>query len=164
MNPPDRTLDLPQAIINKASAAGVMIATAESCTGGMITAALTDIAGSSAVVDRGFVTYTNEAKHEMLGVPTALIETNGAVSEEVARAMAEGALKNSHAQIAVSVTGIAGPTGGSAEKPVGLVCFGLAIDGKETLSEKRLFKDHGRASIRGEATENALRLILGALK
>ena len=104
----------------------MMVATAESCTGGLIAGALTDVAGSSAVFDCGFVTYSNEAKVDMLGVPMALIDEHGAVSAEVAEAMAAGALANSRAEAAVSVTGIAGPGGGSAEKPVGLVFMGVA--------------------------------------
>src|SRR5215475_8586330 len=109
-----------------------MLATAESCTGGMVAAALTDIAGSSAVVERAFVTYTNRAKSQMLGVDPALIEAHGAVSRQVAEAMARGALAYSATDVAVSVTGIAGPDGGSAEKPVGLVWFGLAAGGTPT--------------------------------
>ena len=119
-------------------AKGVRLATAESFTGGLIAATLTAIAGSSDVVDRGFVTYSNEAKHDLIGVPMALIEAHGAVSEEVARAMAEGALARSRATIAVSVTGVAGPGGGSAEKPVGTVCFGLAKKGEAVVSERRV--------------------------
>ncbi|NOX84152.1 MAG: CinA family protein [Alphaproteobacteria bacterium] len=140
-----------------------MVAAAESCTGGMITAALTDVPGSSAVVDRGFVTYTNEAKHEMLGVPTKLIDAHGAVSEEVASAMAAGALRHSRAEIAVSVTGIAGPTGGSALKPVGLVWFGLARRGSAVHTEKHIFAAKSRGFVRAEAAQKALQLILGAL-
>ncbi len=140
-----------------------MVATAESCTGGMITAALTDIAGSSAVVDRGFVTYTNEAKHEMLGVAMALIDEHGAVSEEVAGAMAAGALQHSRADIAVSVTGIAGPTGGGASKPVGLVWFGLARRGDGVQTENHIFEARSRDFVRTEAAQKALQLILRAL-
>ena len=124
------------------------VATAESCTGGMIAAVLTAIAGSSDVVDRGFVTYSNEAKAELLGVPAELIESEGAVSERVARAMAEGALERSNASIAISCTGVAGPGGGSAEKPVGLVHMAAARDDGPTLHERCLFADDGRASIR----------------
>src|SRR6201996_2211190 len=119
---PQSTLTEAEALLAACRAKGIMLATAESCTGGLIAAALTAIAGSSDVVDRGFVTYSNEAKHQMIGVPMALIETHGAVSEQVAAAMAEGALARSRAAIAVSVTGVAGPSGGSADKPVGLVC------------------------------------------
>ena len=117
---------------------GRMLATAESCTGGMIAAACTDLAGSSQWFERGFVTYSNEAKHEMLGVPTDLIATHGAVSEPVARAMAMGAIEHSHADVAVAVTGIAGPTGGSADKPVGTVWFGFALNG-ECVTETKVF-------------------------
>ncbi len=140
-----------------------MVAAAESCTGGMISAALTDVPGSSAVVDRGFVTYTNEAKHEMLGVATELIDTHGAVSEEVASAMAAGALQHSRAEIAVSVTGIAGPTGGSASKPIGLVWFGLARRGGGVHTEKHIFEARSRDFVHTEAAQTALQLIFNAL-
>ncbi len=152
-----------QAIIDIATAKGVMVATAESCTGGMVASALTDIPGSSAVVDRGFVTYTNEAKHEMLGVPITLIEQHGAVSRTVAGAMARGAINNSNAALAVSITGIAGPTGGSAEKPVGLVWFGLADQNGLLRTECRLFAHCSRAVVRAKATETALGLFMAAL-
>ena len=114
---------------------GWMLSTAESCTGGMIAAACTDLAGSSQWFERGFVSYSNEAKHDMLGVPKALIEQHGAVSEAVAQAMVLGALKKSQAQVALAVTGIAGPTGGNPAKPVGTVCFawGLPTDGGPTI-------------------------------
>ncbi len=127
---------------------GWTIATAESCTGGLISAVLTDIAGSSAVVERSFVTYTNEAKAEVLGVDAELIETDGAVSERVARAMAEGALANSNASIAVACTGVAGPGGGTAEKPVGLVHVAAARADMPTYHERCQFEDTGRAAIR----------------
>ncbi|MGN6767499.1 MAG: CinA family protein [Rhizobiaceae bacterium] len=143
---------------------GIMLATAESCTGGMIAAALTDIAGSSTVVDRGFVTYSNEAKTEMLGVRLETLETHGAVSRETAIEMAAGALAHSRAGIAVSVTGVAGPGGGSVEKPVGLVWFGLAVKGRPPVAERRLFEDKGRAFIREESVKTALALVLGGLK
>ena len=113
-------------LLELAQARGVMVATAESCTGGLVAAAITDIPGSSAVFERGFVTYTNAAKQEMLGVDAATLADHGAVSEAVACAMAEGALARSAAQLAVSVTGIAGPDGGTPDKPVGTVCFGWA--------------------------------------
>ncbi len=143
---------------------GIMLATAESCTGGMIAAALTDIAGSSTVVDRGFVTYSNEAKTEMVGVRLETLETHGAVSRETAIEMAAGALAHSRAGIAVSVTGVAGPGGGSVEKPVGLVWFGLAVKGRPPVAERRLFEDKGRAFIREESVKTALALVLGGLK
>lgn len=141
---------------------GKRVATAESCTGGMIVAALTAIAGSSDVVDRGFVTYSNDAKHEMIGVPMDLIAAHGAVSEEVARAMAEGALAHSRADIAISVTGVAGPGGGSVEKPVGLVCFGIARRGEKARSERHVLPGD-RSEIRAAAVAHAFVLIRGAL-
>ncbi|WP_298969658.1 CinA family protein [uncultured Roseobacter sp.] len=148
-------------LIEKASYLGKMIAAAESCTGGMVTAALTDIAGSSAVVERGFVTYTNAAKTELLGVKPDTLAAHGAVSEEVAAEMAQGALAASHAQIAISVTGIAGP-GGSDHKPEGRVCFGLA-DGSQVRTETVEFGALGRDKVRRAARDHALRLILSAL-
>ena len=135
-----------------------MLATAESCTGGLIAATLTAIAGSSDVVDRGFVTYSNEAKMELLGVPSALLAEHGAVSEPVARAMAEGALARSRADIAIAVTGVAGPGGGSADKPVGLVWFGLAQRGAKLHSERMIFPGD-RAAIREATVAHAFRLI-----
>ena len=128
-------------------ARGLKAATAESCTGGMVAAALTAIAGSSSVVDRGFVTYSNEAKAEMLGVPPELIDAHGAVSQAVARAMAEGALKHSRAQVAVAITGIAGPGGGSPDKPVGLVHFACAAIGQPTRHHAEVFAGD-RAAVR----------------
>jgi nicotinamide-nucleotide amidase len=141
---------------------GVTIATAESCTGGMISAALTDVAGSSDVFDRGFVTYSNEAKMQMLGVRHATLEAHGAVSEAVAREMAEGALDHSTATLAVSVTGIAGP-GGSEFKPEGRVCFGLAQAGRETQVETVEFGALGRAGVRQATVAHALMLLARAL-
>lgn len=141
---------------------GVSIATAESCTGGMISAALTDVAGSSDVFDRGFVTYSNEAKMQMLGVRHETLQAHGAVSEEVAREMAEGALEHSTATLAVAVTGIAGP-GGSEFKPEGRVCFGLAQAGRETRVETVDFGPIGRAEVRRATVEHALALMAGAL-
>jgi nicotinamide-nucleotide amidase len=142
----------------------MMAATAESCTGGMIVAALTDIAGSSAVVDRGFVTYSNEAKIDMLGVSAATLEAHGAVSRETALEMASAALARSRAGIALAVTGIAGPDGGSPEKPVGLVWFGLALAGRAPFAEKRIFDNDGRDFIRRETVRTALELGLAALE
>ena len=133
---------------------GWMLATAESCTGGMIAAACTDLAGSSQWFERGFVTYSNAAKTEMLGVPAALIAQHGAVSEPVARAMAEGAVAHAHAQVAVAVTGVAGPTGGSADKPVGMVWFGWCVAG-QTHSQVQHFAGD-RAAVRGATVWNAL--------
>lgn len=149
-------------ILAAAKAKGVMIATAESCTGGMISAAITDIAGSSAIFDRGFVTYTNAAKEAMLGVRAATLAGHGAVSEEVAREMAEGALVRSGAGIAIAVTGIAGP-GGSEFKPEGRVCFGLAAKGRPTLTETVEFGAIGRAGVRRATVAHALALLLQAL-
>ncbi|MDJ1017854.1 MAG: CinA family protein [Paracoccaceae bacterium] len=145
-------------VLDLARARGVMIATAESCTGGLIAGALTDIPGSSDVVDRGFVTYSNTAKTEMLGVDPALIEAHGAVSEEVAKAMAEGALDRSAAHLTVAVTGIAGP-GGSETKPEGRVCFGLAAQTSETRTETIDFGVIGRANVRRETVAHALALL-----
>jgi len=149
------------AVLQAARAAGLTIATAESCTGGMVAASLTDIAGSSDVFERGFVTYSNTAKREMLGVQEATLATHGAVSEEVALEMAEGALAHSDATLTVSITGIAGP-GGSEHKPEGRVCFGLAQTGQPTLVETVEFGALGRAQVRQAATEHALALLLSA--
>jgi nicotinamide-nucleotide amidase len=151
----------PDDVLKAFEAAGKMLATAESCTGGMIAAALTDIAGSSAVVERGFVTYSNAAKTELLGVDADLIVAKGAVSREVAEAMASGTLAHAHADVAVSVTGVAGPGGGTPEKPVGLVWFGLAAGG-QTTTEHQIFKGD-RAAVRQQATEKALGLLLQGL-
>ncbi len=149
-------------LLDHAKARNITIATAESCTGGMVIAALTDIPGSSAVVDRGFVTYTNEAKQEMLGVRAETLGAFGAVSEEVAREMAEGALRNSHAHLAVSITGIAGP-GGSEFKPEGRVCFGVATKDKTTFSETIEFGAPGRDEVRIASRDHALQLLATAL-
>jgi nicotinamide-nucleotide amidase len=137
----------------------IQIATAESCTGGLICAALTDVAGSSAVVDRGFVTYSNAAKHEMLGVPVAVLQAHGAVSAEVAQAMAEGALLRSRAEVSIAVTGIAGPGGGTIEKPVGLVFLASARREGVTRVERQVFRGD-RAQIRERTVERALEMIL----
>ncbi len=142
---------------------GLKIATVESCTGGLVAALLTEISGSSAVVERGFVTYSNEAKTELVGVPADLIATHGAVSEPVARAMAEGALARSHADVAVGITGIAGPGGGTATKPVGLVHLGLARKGSATVHLERRYGDLGRENVRRQAVEDALSLLEQAL-
>ncbi|GHG80861.1 CinA family protein [Pseudodonghicola xiamenensis] len=150
------------ALLDRARRAGLHIATAESCTGGMVIAALTDIPGSSDVVERGFVTYTNRAKEEMLGVTRASLDAFGAVSEQVAREMAEGALTHSTADLAVSITGIAGP-GGSEFKPEGRVCFGLAMTGRATMTETMEFGALGRANVRAASRDHALGLLLAAL-
>lgn len=149
-------------ILSLARAEGVMIATAESCTGGMISAALTDVAGSSDVFDRGFVTYSNDAKQVMLGVSADTLARVGAVSEEVAREMAEGALGQSRAALAISVTGIAGP-GGSEFKPEGRVCFALAARGRPTRTETVEFGAIGRDAVRQATVDHALGLLLAAL-
>ncbi|MGE5478511.1 MAG: CinA family protein [Bacteroidales bacterium] len=136
----------------------LMVATAESCTGGLVAGALTAVAGSSAVVERGFVTYSNEAKAEMLGVPMALIDAHGAVSEPVARAMAAGALAHSRADLAVAVTGIAGPGGGSADKPVGLVHFAAARRDGPVLARHHVFPGD-RDAVRAHSVQTALDLL-----
>ncbi len=138
-----------------------MLATAESCTGGMIAAACTDLSGSSQWFERGFVTYSNEAKAEMLAVPPGLIEEHGAVSESVARAMADGALAHSRAQVSLAVTGIAGPTGGTEAKPVGTVWFAWCVDG-ETHSEMQHFAGD-RAAVRMATVRYALKRLLSLL-
>lgn len=151
----------PAALLDLARSKGAKFATAESCTGGMIGAALTDVAGSSDVFDRGFITYSNAAKIEMLGVLPATLAAHGAVSEEVAREMAAGALARSAATVAVSVTGIAGP-GGSEFKPEGRVCFGLATAGG-TRTETVEFGAIGRAEVRRATVAHALALVAAAL-
>lgn len=155
---------LASAVLAAARERGVMIATAESCTGGLIAGALTDIAGSSDVVDRGFVTYSNEAKQEMLGVRVQTLARFGAVSTETAAEMAAGALARSRAGLAVSVTGVAGPGGGSPGKPVGLVWFGLARAGEPVLTQHRIFADADRAGVRRATVVHALEMLLAALK
>jgi nicotinamide-nucleotide amidase len=142
-------------------ARGWMLATAESCTGGMIAAACTDLSGSSQWFERGFVTYSNEAKQEMLGVDAALIARHGAVSEAVVRAMAVGAVRHSRARVGVAVTGIAGPTGGNPQKPVGTVWFGFEVDG-QLASETRRFEGD-RAAVRDATVRHALQRLLELL-
>ncbi len=155
----DRALALAREVVTTAENAGVTIATAESCTGGLIAACLTEVPGASHVFTRGLVTYANEAKHELLGVPDDLFFSVGAVSEEVARAMAEGALGAAKADIAVAVTGIAGPGGGTEAKPVGLVHMAAARTGATTLHRREVFKGD-RAAVRAGAVEAALVLLL----
>ncbi|MEP9388055.1 CinA family protein [Mesorhizobium sp. KR9-304] len=155
--------DLADRFLKACARRKILVATAESCTGGMIISLLTDIPGSSSMVDRGFVTYSNEAKTEMLGVSEETLDRHGAVSAETAYEMADGALKNSRAGIALAVTGIAGPDGGSTEKPVGLVWFGLALSGKPVVTEKRIFQNLGRDYIRRQTTKHALEMGLLAL-
>jgi len=158
----DSTLNDAVSLLAACRNKGIMLVTAESCTGGLIAAALTAIAGSSDVVDRGFITYSNDAKNEMIGVPMSLIQAYGAVSEEVARAMADGALSRSRAAIAISVTGVAGPGGGSVEKPVGLVCFGLARTAVPAISERHVFPGD-RVGIRAATVVHAFKMIRAVL-
>jgi nicotinamide-nucleotide amidase len=168
----DEILTLSRRVLDACAARKLKIAVAESCTGGLIAAALTEIAGASNVFERGFVTYSNEAKQDLLGAPAELIAAHGAVSAEVAEAMALGALAHSRAQLALSVTGVAGPGGGSAEKPVGLVYFGLARSERPTLIQRKHFtgepaasapgKELSRAEIRRQAVLTGLRMLLEA--
>ena len=155
------TLQLCEQLASTLLASGWMMATAESCTGGMIAARCTDLSGSSQWFERGFVTYSNAAKSELLGVPAELIAQHGAVSEPVARAMAGGAVRHAHAQVSVAVTGIAGPTGGSADKPVGTVWFAWCVN-EQLSSERRVF-DGDRAAIREATVAHALQGLLKRL-
>lgn len=155
---PDSLLAEAEALLAACRAKGVRLATVESCTGGLIAAALTAVAGSSDVLDRGFVTYSNAAKHDLVGVPLDLIAQHGAVSEPVAAAMAAGGLTRSAATMAVSVTGVAGPDGGTADKPVGLVCFGLASRDRDTVTARALLPGD-RCAIRTAAVARAFALI-----
>ena len=155
-------LDQARNVLDAARAKNIRIVTAESCTGGLIAALLTEIPGSSDVVERGFVTYSNEAKQESLGVPAALLRKHGAVSDQVARAMADGALRHAHAQLAIAVTGIAGPGGGSAEKPVGLVYIAVAGDSGIASHEYR-FDDIGRSQVRLAIVREAIKLLRATL-
>lgn len=154
---PDALLRTAETLLARYRAAGLLLATAESCTGGLLAAVLTEVAGASDVVERGFVTYSNEAKSELLGVPAELIASKGAVSAEVAEAMAAGALARSAADAAVSITGVAGPAGGSAAKPVGLVFLGGARRGSAPLHERHRFRGDRRA-VRLESVAAALSL------
>ncbi len=157
------TLTLAQAVLDACRVRGWHVGTAESCTGGLVAAALTAIAGSSDVVERGFVAYSNEAKSELLGVPPAIIAAHGAVSAQTAAAMAEGALARAPVDLAVSVTGVAGPGGGSLEKPVGLVHFGLARRGGACRTERHVFPGD-RAAVRDRALREALVLLAAAAR
>jgi len=152
-----------RALLDACRSHRLMIATAESCTGGLIAGALTAVPGSSDVFERGFVTYSNQAKSEMLGVPSFLIAAKGAVSEEVACAMAEGALVRSSTDLAVAVTGVAGPDGGSDDKPVGLVHIAAAQRGRETLHQAHRFGDIGRDEVRQATVRAALALLAQAV-
>jgi nicotinamide-nucleotide amidase len=158
---PDDLTALARRVIAENSALGRTVALAESCTGGLVCAALTEIAGSSAVLDRGFVTYSNEAKLESLGVPRDIIDTLGAVSAATAWAMAQGALKHSRADVAVAISGIAGPDGGTEQKPVGTVVFARAVRGSDEVdAEERHFDAPSRAEVRRQAALVALELLL----
>ena len=152
-------LDQAEKLLQALRRRGLKLCTAESCTGGLVAGLLTEIAGSSDVVERGFVIYSNEAKETMLGVPHHVIVTHGAVSEVCARAMAEGALRKSNADIAISVTGIAGPGGGSPDKPVGLVHFGCASTGAETSHRRFIFERANRHEVRLRSVAVALDLV-----
>lgn len=158
---PDDVVALAQRVIAENRAAGRKLALAESCTGGLVSAALTEIAGSSAVLDRGFVTYSNESKRDMLGVAEDIIDTLGAVSVATAWAMAQGALKHSDADVAVAISGIAGPDGGSEMKPVGTVVFARALRGDDEVhAEERRLDGSSRAAVRHQAALVALELLL----
>jgi nicotinamide-nucleotide amidase len=157
------TLSLAENVLNLCRARGLHVATAESCTGGLVAAALTAIAGSSDVVERGFVAYSNEAKNELLGVLPATIAAHGAVSAETAAAMAAGAVARAPVDLAVSITGVAGPGGGSADKPVGLVHCGLARRGGEVRTERRVFAGE-RTAIRDAALRLALEMLESAAR
>jgi nicotinamide-nucleotide amidase len=156
-------LSCAEKLLADARVQGLKIATAESCTGGLVAGLLTEIAGSSDVFERGFVTYSNQAKEDMLGVPAAMIRQHGAVSEVVARAMAEGAIRNSTAQLALAITGIAGPGGGTDEKPVGLVHIAAARAGEATLHRECRFEDIGRSEVRMKSVETALEMLQSLL-
>ena len=155
---------LSKMIVQRCTDSAKLVVTAESCTGGLIAGAITNIAGSSAALERGFVTYSNASKNEMLGVPAEMIEEHGAVSEEVARAMVIGALTHSRASFGVAVTGVAGPSGGSEEKPVGLVYIAAATkQPQRVVVSRELFPDNGRASIREATVRQALTMLLDQL-
>lgn len=159
---PDDILRLAEQVIERLTMRGQMVVTAESCTGGLIAGALTSVSGSSSAVFGGFVTYANEAKSGMIGVPAEMIADFGAVSEPVAKAMAVGALAESEADITISVTGVAGPNGGTAQKPVGLVHFGCAM-GDRVSHDRILFADEGREAIRLATVRHALEMLLTRL-
>ena len=156
---PEHLLNQAAKLLESCKTRGLRLACAESCTGGLVIGCLTEVAGSSAVVERGFVTYTNESKFELLDVPIDHFTSFGAVSEPVARAMAEGALMHSHTNIAVSCTGIAGPGGGTATKPVGRVHLACAAVGQETRHVMKDFGDIGRSNVRLETVASALTLL-----
>jgi nicotinamide-nucleotide amidase len=155
----DTIRDAAARVLDACRSRGLKIATAESCTGGLVAGALTEIPGSSDVLDRGFITYSNAAKQEMLGVAAGILDQHGAVSRQTAEAMAEGALAVSNADLAVAVTGIAGPGGGSAAKPVGLVHFAAAACGGRRLHREKRYGDVGRSAVRREAVAEALAML-----
>lgn len=163
MNNNDEIYQLAAKLVDQLLTKNIKLATAESCTGGGLAEAITEISGSSQCFDRGFITYSNEAKIEMLGVNPAIIKTYGAVSENTAREMAEGAIKNSHAKLSISTTGIAGPSGGTKEKPVGTVCFGWKYADFPAQSDIQYFAG-GRHSVRESAVKFALLKLLEAIK
>jgi len=160
---PDDIDELARLVLTLAREAGLMLATVESCTGGLVAGALTAIPGSSDVVDRGFITYSNAAKTALVGVPESLLAAQGAVSEPVARDMAEGGLRAAGVGVAVAITGIAGPGGGSADKPVGLVHFAVARAGRLTIHQEMRYGDIGREAVRLEAVRTALEMLAEAL-
>jgi nicotinamide-nucleotide amidase len=161
---PDDLYAAAASVLDELQRHAYLVATAESCTGGLLTGLLTEVPGASGMVERGFVTYSNAAKTELLGVPADLITRHGAVSEQVARAMADGALHRTPAHIALSITGIAGPDGGSPEKPVGLVYLGTAARGEQTHVRACRFGNIGRREIRLASIRVALELMANAIK
>ncbi len=157
--PTQELLDAATNVLDACKRKKLKVATAESCTGGLVAGALTEINGASHVVERGFVTYSNEAKQDMLGVPADILKRHGAVSRPTAEAMARGALANARADIAVAITGIAGPGGGSADKPVGLVHFAAAARGGDLVHCERRYGDLGRAEVRHKSVLQALAML-----
>ncbi|MEJ2375171.1 MAG: CinA family protein [Pseudolabrys sp.] len=155
----DETNEAASAVLDACRARGLKVATAESCTGGLVAAALTEIAGSSEVVDRGFVTYSNEAKQQMLGVASETLRDTGAVSRQTAQEMARGAIAHSDAQVSVAITGIAGPGGGSADKPVGLVHFAAASRSGALTHREMRYGDIGRSAVREKSVKQALAIL-----
>jgi len=155
----DALRDMAARVLDACRTRGLKVATAESCTGGLVAGALTEVPGSSDVLDRGFVTYSNAAKEAMLGVPAATLERHGAVSRETAEAMAAGALAMSDADLAVAITGVAGPGGGSAEKPIGLVHFAAAARGGRRVHREKRYGDIGRSAVRAQSVAEALAML-----
>lgn len=156
---PPELVDEAKALLDDLQRHSLSLTTAESCTGGLLAGLLTEVPGASATLERGFVTYSNAAKIEMLGVDPGLIERHGAVSRDVARAMAEGALAHAHADLALSITGIAGPDGGTADKPVGLVCLAVASRRSPTVDQECRYGDLGRTGIRLATLHTALGMV-----